>query len=262
MDLSKEVLEDEIKETLFSLFDNKAPGPDGFNAFFFKRAWSVIGHDVLNAIKSFFKSGRILKELNGTAIALIPKVPNPDKLKDFRPISCCTIIVKCFSKIVANRLKEVLPGLVGPQQTAFIRGRRIGDNVLLAQELLRNYHRDKGTPRCALKVDLMKAYDRVRCDFIRVVLRATGFPDKVVQWVMFLFFCVSTTRFSISKHGKLKGYFLGGRGLRQGRPNVALPLCLGYSSFLWAFGESGAARPFQVSCSMSEGKDLPSLFCG
>ena len=87
----------------------------------------------------------MLKEVNATAIALIPKIPNPDKLKDFRPISCCNTVYKCIAKILANRLRNVLSHLVGLHQTAFISGRRIGDNILLAQELLRNYHRNRGT---------------------------------------------------------------------------------------------------------------------
>jgi len=69
----------------------------------------------------------MLKEVNATAIALIPKIPNPDKLKDFRPISCCNTVYKCIAKILANRLRNVLSHLVGLHQTAFISGRRIGD---------------------------------------------------------------------------------------------------------------------------------------
>lgn len=129
-----------------------------------------------------------------------------------RPISCCNTIYKCIAKILANRIKLILPDLVGKQETAFVKGRRIGDNVLLAQELLRNYHRNKGSPRCALKVDLMKAYDTVRWDFLFAVLRTLGFPARVVHWIEE---CVSTAKFSISINGELNGYFPGQRGLRQ-----------------------------------------------
>lgn len=149
---------------------------------------------MVRAIKSFFASGCLLREVNATAIALIPKVPNPTKLKDYRPISCCNTISKCISKIIANRIKPVLPHLEGKRQMAFVEGRRIGDNILFAQELLRNYHRDQGRPRCALKVSLMKAYDRVRWDFLVAVLRTIGFPEPVVNWI---WECISTTRFSL-----------------------------------------------------------------
>lgn len=77
--LDRDVSFEEIKEVLFSLKDNKAPRPDGFNAGFFKRAWSIVGNDVLCAIKPFFDSGRLSKQVNATAIALVPKIPNPSQ---------------------------------------------------------------------------------------------------------------------------------------------------------------------------------------
>ncbi|XP_035547381.1 uncharacterized protein LOC118348915 [Juglans regia] len=174
-DLLKGVTEGEIKDVLFSLKDNKALASDGYNALFFKKAWGIVGNDVVRAIKSFFTSGCLLREFNATTIALIPKVPDPTKLKT---ISCCNTIYKCISKIIANRIKPVLPHCRCKQQTTFVEGRRIGNNILLAQELLRNYHRDQGTPQCALKVDLMKAYDTVRWDFVLVVLKTIGFPQQ------------------------------------------------------------------------------------
>lgn len=88
-------------------------------------------------------------------------MPNATYLGDFQPISCCNTIYKCVTKLIARRLHGVMPSLIGKQQRAFLKGRHIGDNVLLAQELLSNYHRDKGSPRCAIKIDLMKAFDKV-----------------------------------------------------------------------------------------------------
>ena len=118
--------------------------------------------EVTDAIMSFFVSGKLLREVNSTIIALIPKVPNPYLLNDYRPISCCNIIYKCISKILATRIKGVLLELIDKSQTAFIQGRRIFDNVLISQELLRNYHLDRGSPRCTLKIDFMKAFDNVK----------------------------------------------------------------------------------------------------
>jgi len=72
-ELAREVSASEIREVLFSLKDNKAPGPDGFNALFYKKAWGIVGHTVIEAIKDFFKSGNLLKEINSTAVTLIPQ---------------------------------------------------------------------------------------------------------------------------------------------------------------------------------------------
>ena len=107
---------EEIKNTVFSLHSNKAPGPDGFNAHFFKETWSVTGSLVTQAIREFFITGEILAESNATLIALIPKVPNPSSIGEFRPISCCNTIYKCISKIIATRLQVLLPDFVDKAQ--------------------------------------------------------------------------------------------------------------------------------------------------
>ena len=75
-----------------------------------------------NVVSSFFQTRRMLKEMNATSISLIPKVANPMRLIDFRPISCCNTVYKCIAKILAERIKAVLPSLVGPYQTTFISG--------------------------------------------------------------------------------------------------------------------------------------------
>jgi len=214
-DLEREVSYAEVKNTLFSLHSNKSPGPDGFNAFFFKRAWHIVGDDVVAAVQSFFSSGHLLKEVNNTYIALVPKVPNPSSLNDYRPISCCNLLYKCISKILANRIKVVLPSLIDPAQSAFIPGRKMIDNVLLAQELLHNYHRKDTSHRCAIKVDLLKAFDSVRWEYILDLLDLLGFPPRVVLWIQA---CISTPRFSVSINGEPQGFFASSKGIRQGDP--------------------------------------------
>ncbi|XP_028099519.1 uncharacterized protein LOC114299048 [Camellia sinensis] len=179
--LSSEVTDKEIYDIFWSLKSNKVPGPDGYSASFFKKSWEVVGKEVTEAIRSFFRSGELLQELNSTTIALIPKIPNAKKVGDFRPISCCNTVYKCISKIIANRIKVVLPDLVDPVQSAFVQGRRISDNIFLSQELMRGYHKNSSTPKCTMKVDIMKAYDNVRWDFVLDVLRAMGFPPVFIH---------------------------------------------------------------------------------
>ena len=152
---------------------------------------------------------------NSTAIALIPKSANVNKMTDFRPISLLNIPYKCISKILADRMKLVLPDLIDQSQSAFIKGRSISDNILLAQELFRGYGRETGTSKCALKLDLHKAFDSVDWNFIISMLLKLKFPPLFVTWIKA---CITTTMFSVKVNGVISGYFKGAKGLRQGDP--------------------------------------------
>nr|GEW10125.1 RNA-directed DNA polymerase, eukaryota, reverse transcriptase zinc-binding domain protein [Tanacetum cinerariifolium] len=168
-DMVRNVSSREVKEVMFSMGNDKSPGPDGYTAAFFKEAWDIVGNDVVKAVGEFFTNDNLLKELNHTVIDLIPKVKNPLRVNDYRPISCCNVLFKCISKIISNRIKESLKLLISPNQSAFVPGRSISDNILLTQELMHNYHLDRGVPRCAFKIDIQKAYDMVDWDFLNAL---------------------------------------------------------------------------------------------
>ncbi|XP_071739260.1 uncharacterized protein [Rutidosis leptorrhynchoides] len=174
----------EVKDAIFNIGSEKSPGPDGFNAEFFKSSWIIVGDDVTKAVLDFFKNGKLLKKINHTVITLLPKVQTPSKITDYHPISCCNVIYKCISKVITNRIKLSLDEVVSCNWLAFIFGRRISDNILLTQELMKDYHTDKGVTRCAFKVDIQKAYDIVDWGFLENVLRGFGYPAIMVQWIM------------------------------------------------------------------------------
>ncbi|KAL0294502.1 UNVERIFIED_CONTAM: hypothetical protein Sradi_6884200 [Sesamum radiatum] len=192
---------DEVKQALFDIDESKAPGPDGYSAGFFKAAWPVIGGEVTRAIRDFFQTGRLLKQVNATLISLIPKV---------------------ITKILVQRMRGILDTLISPSQNAFVPGRAIGDNILLAQELFSGYNQKHLPPRCALKVDLRKAYDTVEWDFLTAVLVLFGFPEQFIQWIVE---CVTTPSFSVCLNGAPHGFFKGARGLRQGDLCPRFSLC-------------------------------------
>ena len=215
VEMIKPVEDEEIKIALFDIDDNKSPGPDGFSSKFFKSMWDTVSKDFCAAVKEFFESGEMLKEINATVIALIPKKDTPCFVSDFRPISCCTVIYKCISKIMVGRIRNHLSSIVSENQSAFIPGKSIIDNILLSQELVKGYHRNRGYPRCALKVDIQKAYDTVNWDFLRSILGQFGFHPVMIRWIMK---CVESSSFTLSINGEYHGYFEGKRGLRQGCP--------------------------------------------
>ncbi|XP_023758687.1 uncharacterized protein LOC111907124 [Lactuca sativa] len=142
------VTDDEVKVAMFDIADNHAPGPDGFSSKFFKSAWSIVGPEICKAVSEFFWTGKLLKGINATRIVLIPKVENPRKVPEFRPIACCNTFYKCISKIIVNRIRNSLGDIVSQNQSAFIQGRSIIDNILLAQELMVGYKNKRGMPKC------------------------------------------------------------------------------------------------------------------
>jgi hypothetical protein len=113
----------EIYDSLLSLGRTKAPGPDGFTTLFYVKYWEHIKSTVLSAVGDFFSHNQLLREQNHTFIALIPKKLGASSVQQFRPISLCNIIYKIISKLLANRLKPLLPKFISPFQTAFVPGR-------------------------------------------------------------------------------------------------------------------------------------------
>ena len=161
--LSLEFTIEEVKVALFQMGPTKALGPDGMNALFYQKFRHVVGNSVVLTVLDFLNNGNMLPVINHTNIVLIPKVKNPERMSEFRPISLCNVIYKIISKVLANKLKQVLPQIIAPTQSAFVLGRLITDNVLVAYETLHTMHsRKKGkTGSMALKLDISKAYDRV-----------------------------------------------------------------------------------------------------
>jgi hypothetical protein len=205
----------DIKNALFDIDDGKAPGPDGFSSCFFKKSWSVIHEDFCLAVRDFFQSGAMLKQINHSIIALIPKSAHTSSASDFRPISCCNVIYKVIAKLLATRLSQALVPIISPMQNAFLGGRLMSDNIHLLQELLRNYERKRTSPRCLMKIDFKKAFDSVQWPFLRQLLLLLGFPNRFVHLIMQ---CVETASYSVAVNGSIYGFFPGKNGVRQGDP--------------------------------------------
>ena len=123
---------------------HKAPGSDGFGPSFFQDYWVIIKDLLYTAIKDFFLSGKLLKEVNHTLITLIPKVPNPKTTAHYRPISLCNVLYKILAKILVNRMRPILQRIIHPTQSVFIPHRTIHDNILIAHEIMTKFKHFKG----------------------------------------------------------------------------------------------------------------------
>ncbi|KAE8716557.1 L-tryptophan--pyruvate aminotransferase 1 [Hibiscus syriacus] len=171
--------------------------------------------DVIKVDKFFSRKSYMLHAFNSTIIALVPKITNPSKVKDYRPISCCLVVYKSITKILVKRLTNLLLEMITPNQSTFVKGRTIIDNTLFTQELVKGYERKSISPRCALKIDLQKAFNFLHWEFISSILKAIELPPKFIVWIEA---CFTEARYSISFNGSLISYFKGERGIRQGDP--------------------------------------------
>lgn len=143
------------------------------------------------AVHEFFKNGRILKQLNHVDISIIPKSKHAASPNELRPVSCCNVVYKTITKLLANRIAPLIPKLIDPTQGAFIEERLMNENILLALQLVRIYGRTSCTPRCMMMVDIRKAFDTLSWDFLHNILLGLGFPSIMISWTMDLSFCSS-----------------------------------------------------------------------
>jgi hypothetical protein len=147
-ELTKPFTASEVERAMFMMGANKAPGPDGFTAGFYQHHWKLLGPRITDAALNFLHGGEMPTEVNMTTIVLIPKVKNPQEMKEFRPISLCNVLYKLCSKVLANRLRVFLDEIVSEEQSAFVPGRLITDNVLIAYECTHYLQRKKRQIRC------------------------------------------------------------------------------------------------------------------
>ncbi|CAL1389097.1 unnamed protein product [Linum trigynum] len=208
---------DEIFFALKQMGQRKAPGEDGFSVLFFRRNWSVVGDDVVKMVTQILEQGEMLAGLNHTLLALIPKVKNPVTPKEYRPISLCNVVYKLVSKVLANRLKPLLNQVISEEQSAFVPGRVIIDNIMAAFECFHTMKRKKKSriAYCAAKIDMAKAYDRVEWHFLESMMNRLGFAER---WVKLIMMCVTTVTYSVLINGHQSERFTPTRGIRQGDP--------------------------------------------
>ncbi|XP_049378188.1 uncharacterized protein LOC125842962 [Solanum stenotomum] len=205
-ELTREFTKEEVKQALWAIDGNKSPGLDGYGSKFFKNCWGIVGEDVTKGILEYFQNGEMLRWVNDTT-------------------ETCT---------ADNHIR---------QQSAFVTGRTIVQNILICQDLMRLYNRKNATKSCLLKIDLRKAYDSVEWDFVEEMLYGLQFPYKFIKWIMG---CKTTTQFVIAINGGLLMKWIATQDGFQFHPKCRSlglnHLCFADDMLLFCKGEFGSIK--------------------
>ncbi|KAK1653855.1 hypothetical protein QYE76_071660 [Lolium multiflorum] len=212
-DLGIPFSEEEILATIQARPADKAPGPDGFTIEFFCACWPILKLDFMKVIDAFSElSVDNLGIINPANVVLLPKKEGADTVADFRPISLIHIVPKIIAKAMAIRLQAKMNDIISPCQSAFISSRSIHDNFMYVRGAARRLHQRR-SPALIIKLDIAKAFDSVRWDYILDLLQRRGFRNRWSAWIALLF---STSISRILLNGFAGYEIVHGRGLRQG----------------------------------------------
>uniref|UniRef100_A0A803QPT4 Reverse transcriptase domain-containing protein n=1 Tax=Cannabis sativa TaxID=3483 RepID=A0A803QPT4_CANSA len=206
---------EEISAALFEMGKIR-PGQDGLPTSFYSHHWGTVEPDLLAMVLHFFRTSELLKVINDTSIVLVPKKESPVLVTDYRPIALCNVSYKVISKVIANRLRYILDKIISPNQAAFVKGRHIAENSMIAREIVHSMSKKKGKRGfMMIKLDMEKAYDKMEWDFILSVLQCLGFPNIFIKWISS---CIMVNEIKLLLNGSVAGRFKPERGLRQGDP--------------------------------------------
>jgi hypothetical protein len=175
----------------------------------------LCGAEVTGVVLRILRGDDSPEGINRTFIVLTPKVVFLEELGQFRPINLCNVIYKIASKVLANLLKVILLEIISEEQSAFVPGRLITDNIIAAYECV-HFMKMNGAKKhqhCALKLDMRKAYDHLEWSYLRAIMLRMGFHQ---QWVNLIISLVSSVSFLVMFSGIPLDEFQPFRGLRQG----------------------------------------------
>ena len=209
-----EITEQEILDTIKLLKTNKSPGDDGIVSEFYKEYWYLIHEQFTQVLKYIFNANTLSKSQYNAVLTLLYKKGEREDIRNWRPISLLNVDYKIITKILAERLKRVLPSIIHNDQKGFVKGRNINDANRLLQDLI--FYTDKNELNSAIIfLDYEKAFDRVEWSWVLKCLSKFNFGRKYISWIHMVFKSAKT---SILTNGYRSSYFSISRSMRQGCP--------------------------------------------
>jgi hypothetical protein len=168
---------DEVREAIFQMDHNKAPGPDGFPTEFYQACWEIIKDDLMELFQDFHNGNLPMYSLNFDTIILLPKSREAMRIQQCIPICLLNISFKIFTKVATNRISQIAQKVISSSQSAFMPGRNIMEGMIVLHETIHEMHRKKQNG-LMLKIDFEKAYDKINWPFVQQILRMKGFAPK------------------------------------------------------------------------------------
>ena len=215
MSLEGEITREECKNILKTFQNGKSPGEDGYTAEFYKQFFSLLGQDLTDSLNAAFESGEMSVSQRRGVITLIPKEDSDALLlSNWRPITLLNVDYKIASKVIAKRIERVLPYLIHPDQTGFMKGRYIGQNIRLINDILRQTELQK-IPGILLLLDFQKAFDTLDWSFIQKTLDLFNFGNVIKRWITTFY---KNSESCVMNNGFCTNNFKLSRGVRQGCP--------------------------------------------
>ena len=213
--LEGKITKEEATDALRAMQNDKSPGTDGMTVNFFKFFWNDIGDFVIRSINEGFKRGEMSVTQKEGIIICLPKADKPrEYIENWRPISLLNVSYKIGSSCIANRIKTVLPKLINEDQTGFIPGRYIGDNIRILYDIM-SYLDENQLPGLLVSIDFEKAFDTVNWSYMNKVLNAFGFGKDICCWISTFY---TNIKSYVIINGKVSKSFEIQRGCRQGDP--------------------------------------------
>ena len=200
--------------------NGKSPGVDGIPIEFYKEFLEIIKYDLQKTFnETLFENQITPKTWNQAIITLIPKKGNTKLLKYWRPISFLCVDYKILTKILANRLKHILPEIISKEQNCSVPHRTIFNNLFLIRDIIR-YTKEKNTHLYLLQIDQEKAFDKIDRNFLFKTMEKMGISPVFINFIKILYKQNTST---IINNGFFSPQVSLQRGLRQGCP-LSLPL--------------------------------------
>ena len=205
----------ECELALKAMENNKTPGTDGLTPEFYRYFWNLLGSFMVSSFNYAFRNGTLSISQRQGIISLIPKKKkNTEYLKNWRSVSLLNVDYKIATKTIALRLEKILPNLIHPCQSGYVKGRFIGESIRLIADTM-HFTKAKNIPGVAVFLDFEKAFDSIEWNFIHRCLETFNFGLDLRQWIKVFYTDISSC---VLNNGYASKHFHLERGVRQGCP--------------------------------------------